>query len=101
MARYDRARIGGAAIDPVWLTYAAQMTDVNAALFDADHAFRGCLPGISYLLAQQGLIPGPWTLNPHEVLAPGQADAIERVRRAYPALLDDEFVAAQRDQWLR
>ena len=101
LAQIKALRQRGAAIDPVWLTYAAQMTDVNAALFDADHAFRGCLPGISYLLAQQGLIPGPWTLNPHEVLAPGQADAIERVRRAYPALLDDEFVAAQRDQWLR
>lgn len=94
-------RCNGLPIDPAWLTYAAQMTDLNAALFDAANNFVGCLPGISYLLARQGLVPGPWTLNPHEALSPGQAEAIERVRYAYPALLDDAFVAVHLDQWLR
>jgi hypothetical protein len=101
LAQIKQVRCAGAWIDPTWLTYAAQLTDVNAALFDAANHFAGCLPGISYLLAQQGLVQGPWTLNPHETLSPGQAEAIARVRRSYPALLDDEFVAARLDQWLR
>lgn len=84
-----------------WLTLAAQTTDANAALFDPANGYAGCLPGISYVLAQQGLVQGPWTLNPHEVLSPGQIEEIQRVRERYPHLCDDEFVAEHRDEWLR
>ena len=84
-----------------WLTLAAQITDVNAALFDAAHRYAGCLPGISYLLAQQGLVEGPWTLNPQEQLSPGQVEEIQRVCAQYPHLRDDSFVAEHLDGWLR
>jgi hypothetical protein len=40
-------------------------------------------------------------LDPDEGLGPGQRDAIERVRRAYPHLIDDDFVADHLDGWLR
>lgn len=84
-----------------WLTYGAQLTDANAAIFDAMHSFRGCLPGIHWVLQQQGLMQGVQTLNPHEQLSPGQVAELERVYAAYPHLNDDAFVAAHLDEWLR
>lgn len=84
-----------------WLTLAAQMTDANAAIFDTANGYIGCLPGISYVLAQQGLVRGPWTLTPHEMLSPGQIAEIQRVRQRYPHLCDDQFVAKHLDEWLR
>lgn len=77
-----------------------QLTDANAALFDVANGFRGCIAGINELLAQQGLLAGRQCLDIHEDLSPGQAEEIARVRRAYPHLLDDNFVAAHRDAWL-
>ena len=84
-----------------WLTYGAQLTDANAAIFDVLHTFRGCLPGIHWVLQRQGLMQGTQTLNPHEQLSPGQVAEIERVYAAYPHLNDDEFVAAHLDEWMR
>jgi dihydrodipicolinate synthase/N-acetylneuraminate lyase len=84
-----------------WLTYGAQLTDANAAIFDAKHNFRGCLPGIHWVLQRQGLMQGTWTLNPHEQLSPGQVAEMERVYATYPHLNDDPFVAAHLDEWLR
>lgn len=76
------------------LTLAAQITDANAAVFDAAHNFAGCIPGIHEVLRRQGLMKGIWCLNPDEVLSPGQAEELDRVMRAYPHLCDDAFVAA-------
>jgi dihydrodipicolinate synthase/N-acetylneuraminate lyase len=84
-----------------WLTYGAQLTDANAAIFDVMYNFRGCIPGIHWVLQRQGLMTGTRTLNPHEQLSPGQVEEIERVYAAYPHLNDDEFVAAHLDEWLR
>jgi dihydrodipicolinate synthase/N-acetylneuraminate lyase len=84
-----------------WLTYGAQLTDANAAIFDVMYNFRGCIPGIHWVLQRQGLMKGTWTLNPHEQLSPGQVQEIERVYTTYPHLHDDEFVAAHLDEWLR
>jgi hypothetical protein len=84
-----------------WLTYGAQLTDANAAIFDAMHNFRGCIPGIHWVLQRQGLLQGTRTLNPHEQLSVGQVEEMERIYTAYPHLNDDEFVAAHRDEWLR
>jgi dihydrodipicolinate synthase/N-acetylneuraminate lyase len=84
-----------------WLTYGAQLTDANAAIFDPAHNFAGCLPGIHWILQRQGLMQGTWTLNPHEQLSPGQVAEMERVCAAYPHLTDDEFVATHLDEWLR
>ncbi len=80
------------AISPELLTIAAQVTDCNAAFFDAANQFAGCITGIHEVLRRQGLMPGIWTLNPEEALSPGQAEEISRVWQSYPHLADDEFV---------
>jgi len=82
------------------LTLAAQVTDSNAAFFDAANSFHGCIPGIHEVLRRQGLIEGTWCLNPKEVLSPGQSEEIDRIYRAYPHLNDDEFVQANLVRWL-
>jgi hypothetical protein len=76
------------------------MTDANAAIFDADHQFAGCIPGILEVLRRQGLLAGTWCLDPEEQLSPGQAEQISRVIHSYPELSDDAFVAEHRDAWL-
>jgi hypothetical protein len=69
----------------------AELTDANAAIFDAANGFAGCLPGIHEVLRRQGLLAGTWCLDPEETLSPGQAEEIDRVWRAYPHLTDDEI----------
>ena len=83
------------------LRLGAALTDANAALFDAGHAFAGCIAGIHEVLRRQGLLAGRWCLDPHEDLSPGQAAEIDRVLAAYPQLTDDAFVAENLDRWLR
>jgi hypothetical protein len=77
-----------------------QVTDANAAFFDAANRFKGCIAGLHGVLRRQGLLAGIWCLDPDETLSPGQAEEIDRVYRSYPDLNDDEFVAAHRDAWL-
>ncbi|MDE0633666.1 MAG: hypothetical protein OXH73_19325 [Caldilineaceae bacterium] len=84
-----------------WLTYNAQMTDANAAVFDSAHDFHGCISGVHEVLRRQGLMQGIWCFNPQESLSPGQCEELDRVCRAYPHLTDDEFVAEHLDEWLR
>lgn len=83
------------------LTLAAQVTDSNAALFDAANHFHGCIAGIHEILRRQGLLEGRWCLDPNEDLSPGQMDEIDRVCRLYPYLTDDEFVRENLDTWLK
>lgn len=82
------------------LALGVQVTDCNAALFDAAHDFAGCIAGIQHVLHGQGLLGSPRCLNPREQLSPGQVEEIARVRASYPHLVDDEFVAAHRQEWL-
>lgn len=89
-----------ARLDPSWLTRAAQVTDANAAVFDASHGFRGCIAGVHEVLRRQGLLEGVWCLDPDEGLSPGQADEIDRVCREYPEQTDDAFVAENLDRWM-
>lgn len=89
-----------AALAP-WLARAAAVTDMNAALFDAAHGFAGCIPGILEVLRRQGLVETNFCLNPDEVLSPGQAEELTRVAAEHPELVDDDFVARHRDDWLR
>jgi hypothetical protein len=77
-----------------------QITDSNAAFFDAANNFRGCIVGLHEVLRRQGLMEGLWTLNPAEVLTPGQKKEIDRVYEAYPDLNDDDFVADNLQKWL-
>ncbi len=88
-------------LSPEWLTRNAQLTDANAAVFDATNGFAGCIPGINEVLRRQGLLPSSRCLNADEVLSPGQAGEIDRVVAAYPWLVDDDFVRENRDRWLR
>lgn len=74
------------------LTLAAQMTDANAAFFDARNQFAGCIAGVHEVLRRQGLMKGIWCLNRDETLSPGQSEEIDRVYRMYPSLNDDQFV---------
>jgi hypothetical protein len=77
-----------------------QVTDCNAALFDVAHAFHGCIAGCHEVLRRQGILAGTWCLDANEGLSPGQAEALTRVQRDYPHLVDDAFVAAHRERWL-
>jgi dihydrodipicolinate synthase/N-acetylneuraminate lyase len=81
------------------LTRAVQLTEANAAIFDAANGYAGCIPGIHEVLRRQGLLEFGGTLNPHEHLSPGQAEEIERVIKAYPFLTDDEFVRSGLQDW--
>jgi len=101
LARIKRIRLPAAPIPPKLLTLAAQMTLANKAIFDADNRFAGCIPGISYVLKQQGLLEQIGTLDPNEQLSPGQAEKIDRIIRDYPHLTDDDFVRENLDEWLQ
>lgn len=83
------------------LTLGAQVTDSNAALFDAAHDYAGCIAGIHEVLRRQGLLENLVCLSSKERLSAGQAGEIDRVKREYPHLPDDEFVREHRDEWLR
>jgi dihydrodipicolinate synthase/N-acetylneuraminate lyase len=83
-----------------YLTLGAQITDCNAAIFDAANNFSGCIAGIHEVLRRQGLLEGTWTLNKDETLSPGQKEEIDRVYKAYPGLNDDDFVSKNLDKWL-
>jgi len=84
----------------VLLRCAVEVTDANAALFDAANGFAGCIAGLHEVLRRQGLLEGIWCLDPNETLSPGQSEEIDRIYRMYPHLVDDEFVAEHRDEWL-
>jgi hypothetical protein len=83
------------------LEKAIQVTDSNAAFFDAANNFAGCIAGLHEVLRRQGLMDGIWCLDPNETLSPGQREEIDRVYAAYPGLNDDEFVREGRDAWLK
>ncbi len=82
------------------LTLAHQITDCNAAFFDAANQFAGCIVGLHEVLRRQGLLEGIWTLDENEVLSPKQLAEIDRVYNAYPELNDDSFVSENLDRWL-
>ena len=77
-----------------------EVTDCNAAFFDAANGYTGCIAGLHEVLRRQGLLEGIWCLDPNESLSPGQREEIDRVYRAYPHLNDDAFVLEHRDEWL-
>jgi dihydrodipicolinate synthase/N-acetylneuraminate lyase len=91
----------GARVDDEWLSRSIEVTDSNAALFDPQHQFHGCIAGIHEILRRQRLLEGRWCLNPKEDLSAGQMEEIDRVCQAYPHLADDEFVRQHLDEWLR
>jgi dihydrodipicolinate synthase/N-acetylneuraminate lyase len=99
-AECQRLVESGAPISVEMLRRNVEVTDANAAFFDAANGFAGCIPGLHEILRRQGLLEGTWCIDPHETLGPGQREEIDRVCRAYPHLADDEFVEQHRDEWL-
>lgn len=92
---------GDQAIPSQYLRRNAELTDANSVVFDAANKFAGCIPGINEVLRRQGLLANNYCLNPHEVLSPGQAEELDRITGNYPWIVDDEFVKANVDNWLR
>ncbi len=88
------------AIPSELLSLGVQVTDSNAAIFDVANGFAGCIAGIQYVLWRQGLLGSMRCLEAREQLSPGQQDEIERVRRQYPHLIDDDFVRQHLADWL-
>jgi dihydrodipicolinate synthase/N-acetylneuraminate lyase len=78
----------------------SQITDCNAAIFDAANDFQGVIAGCHEILRRQRLLEGIWCLDPAETLGPGQKEEIDRVCAAYPHLNDDTFVRANLERWL-
>ena len=99
-AECRRREGNGGPISSELLRRAGEVTDCNAAFFDAANSFNGCIPGLHEILRRQGLLEGLWCLDPNETLSAGQREEIDRVCRAYPHLSDDSFVAEHRDKWL-
>jgi dihydrodipicolinate synthase/N-acetylneuraminate lyase len=93
-------KLTGGDVPSVMLTRAIEVTDTNAAFFDAANGFAGCIAGIHEVLRRQGLLTSIRCLNPKDCLSPGQAEEIDRVYAAYPHLHDDAFVAEHLDEWL-
>ena len=100
-AECRRISQSGEAIPVELLRRGVEVTDANAAFFDAANGYTGCIPGLHEVLRRQGLLEGIWCLDPNETLSPGQREEIDRVHRAYPHLNDDAFVARHRGEWLR
>ena len=65
------------------LSKGVEVTDMNAAVFDAKNSFKGCIAGIHEVLRREGLMEGIWCLNPDEKLSPGQMEEIDRIYREY------------------
>ncbi|HEA68674.1 MAG TPA: dihydrodipicolinate synthase family protein [Desulfobacterales bacterium] len=86
---------------PQMLSLAQEITDANAAIFDAANNYAGCIPGIHEVLRRQGIFQGTWCLDENEVLSPGQTAEIDRVYSSYPHLNDDAFVSDNLERWLK
>ncbi len=95
-----RCRDVQGAIPADLLALDAQVTEMNAAIFDVAHAFHGCIAGCHEVLRRQGLLEGIWCLDPQEGLSPGQAALITAVAARYPHLTDDDFVRDNLNRWL-
>ena len=82
------------------LTEAAEITAMNAILFDVAHNFQGSIAGIHEILYRQGLLAGTWCLDPEDRLSPGQMEDIVGVMEQFESYRDDTFVAKHLASWL-
>ena len=82
------------------LSEGTRHTDANAAFFDVNNNFKGCIAGINEVLARQELLKGNWCLLDKECLSENQFEEIDRVYASYPELNDDQFVKDNLDKWL-
>lgn len=96
-----KAEKGKDSISPEMLVLANEVTDANAAFFDAANRFKGSIAGLHYVLRKQGIFKNILCLTDKECLSEGQVEEIERVYKMYPHLNDDEFVKANLDKWTK
>lgn len=82
------------------LALGQDLTEVNAAVFDVRHDFAGCVPGVNEVLRQQGLAATARCFSPTEQLSAGQSELIAQARTRHPDLLDEQFIAEHREEWL-
>lgn len=99
-AQCRRVACGETSVPGELLGRGVEVTDTNAAFFDAANQFAGCIPGIHEVLRRQGFLETTASLDPSERLSPGQREEIDRVYAAYPHLNDDEFVRQHLEDWL-
>jgi dihydrodipicolinate synthase/N-acetylneuraminate lyase len=92
--------VGDGPIPADLLALDAQVTEMNAAVFDVAHDFHGVIAGCHEILRRQGLLEGIWCLDPQEGLSPGQAELLSAVAARYPHLTDDAFVRDNLARWL-
>lgn len=90
----------GGALSPELLALDSRVTAMNAALFDVENDFHGCIAGCHEVLRRQGLLEGIWCLDPAEGLGRGQSSALDRAIADNADLIDDAFIAANLDRWL-
>ena len=69
------------------LALGAQVTDMNAAVFDAANDFAGCIAGVQEVLRREGLLANNLCLDPAVTLSPGQTGELDRVYKMYPHLI--------------
>jgi hypothetical protein len=101
VALHARCRaVGGDAIPAELLALDAQVTEMNAAVFDVAHRYHGVIAGCHEVLRRQGLLEGIWCLDPAEGMSPGQGELIAAVAERYPHLTDDGFVRDNLHRWL-
>ncbi|WP_159619659.1 dihydrodipicolinate synthase family protein [Ruania rhizosphaerae] len=101
MSRVHAARAGDDEAVRELTARAPELTELNAAVFDAENDFRGCIAGVNAVLWWQGLLPSMRCLNPGEVLSPGQEDRIRGTLARYPWTSDKDFIADRLSEWLR
>ncbi len=91
---------GGGDVPMELMCRSVEITDANAAFFDAANRFAGCIAGLHEVLRRQGLLEGIWCLDSKEKLSQGQKEEIDRVYEAYSHLNDDAFVREHLNKWL-
>lgn len=102
-ARLRRHAVGEAdagTVSAPTLAAATDLVEINAAVFDVVGDFAGCVAGVNEVLRQQGLLSTSLCLTDRERLSPGQEQLIAGVLARFPDLLDADFVAERRDEWL-
>jgi hypothetical protein len=67
------------------LTLGVQVTDSNAAFFDAANGFRGCIAGLHEVLRRQGLFAGTWCLDRRSASRPARRKRSTACTRRTPS----------------
>jgi hypothetical protein len=89
---------GAGSISHGLLTIASDLVDANAAVFDVDNNFAGCVAGVNEVLRQQGLVPSARCLGASGMSA-GQSEKIAVARLRHGWLFDETFILENSRKW--